>query len=93
MAELQVQLRLICSFGAAPGPTARWATELDAVIGKRDGTKSKLIPDVSFAAREQYAGLSSADRSEPPFSPAIAIEVWSPGDSRAVPRSEKSRAI
>jgi Uma2 family endonuclease len=60
----------------------RVGSELDAVIGKRDGTKSKLIPDVSFAAFEQYVGLSDEDVDEPPFSPAIAIEVWSPGDSR-----------
>ena len=59
------------------------ATEQDAVIGKRDGTKSKLIPDVSFSLFEQFRGLSEHDIDEPPFSPAIAIEIWSRGDSRA----------
>jgi Uma2 family endonuclease len=58
------------------------ATELDAVIEKRDGTKTKLIPDVSFVLAEQRAGLSKRDIEEPPYSPAIAIEVWSPGDTR-----------
>lgn len=56
-------------------------TEQDAVIGKRDGTHSKLIPDVSFSLWEQFDGLDAADTDEPPFSPAIAIEVWSRGDS------------
>lgn len=78
---LQAQLAyLLITCGARKH--GRVATELDAVIGKRDGTTSKLIPDVSFARFEQYAGLSKRDIQEPPFSPAIAIEVWSPGDSR-----------
>ena len=58
-------------------------SEQDAMIGKRDGTKSKLIPDVSFSLFEQFKGLNKQDIDEPPFSPAIAIEIWSRGDSRA----------
>jgi len=57
------------------------ATELDAAVGKRDGTRSKLIPDVSFVQPEQNVDLSKKDREIPPFSPAIAIEIWSRGDS------------
>ncbi len=57
-------------------------TEADAAIGKRDGTTSKLIPDVSFILPEQQAGLSAKERDIPPFSPAIAVEVWSRGDSQ-----------
>jgi Uma2 family endonuclease len=57
-------------------------TEGDAAIGKRDGTRSKLIPDVSFILPAQQVGLSKKDLDIPPFSPAIAIEVWSRGDTK-----------
>ncbi len=57
-------------------------TEQDAVIGKRDGTHSKLIPDVSLSLYSQFEGLNEDDTDEPPFSPVIAIEVWSRGDSK-----------
>lgn len=78
---LQAQLaHLLVTCGARQYGTV--ASEQDAVIGKRDGTRSKLIPDVSFSRFEQFRGLSPEDREEPPFSPAIAIEVWSRGDSR-----------
>lgn len=56
-------------------------TEVDAAIGKRDGTKTKFIPDVSFILPEQRAGLTKRQADIPPFSPAIAIEIWSRGDT------------
>lgn len=65
-----------------PGPGII-ATEGDAAIGKADGTKTKLIPDVSFFFPDRFAGLSYDDQDEPPFSPDIAIEIRSRGDSVA----------
>ena len=59
------------------------ATEGDAALGKLDGTETKLIPDVSFFFPERFAGLSYEDQDEPPFSPDIAIEVRSRGDSQS----------
>lgn len=59
------------------------SVETDAALGKRDGTKTKLIPDVSFFYPDRFRGLSAEDIDEPPFSPEIAIEVRSRGDSMA----------
>jgi Uma2 family endonuclease len=53
------------------------ATEADAVVSKR----TKLIPDVSFVTFEQERSVSGPQAEEPPYAPAIAIEVWSRGDS------------
>ncbi len=80
-ARVQLQMgHLLIACGA--NRHGQVGTEGDAVIGKRDGTKSKLIPDVSFILPEQQAGLSERDIDNPPFSPAIAIEIWSRGDSK-----------
>jgi len=76
--QLQAGYLLITCGGNRYGEVG---TEVDAAIGKRDGTKSKFIPDVSFILPEQLAGLSQKDQDIPAFSPAIAIEIWSPGDS------------
>lgn len=80
-ALLQFQLGVLL-VNAGARSHGKVGTELDAVIGKYDGTGNKLIPDVSFEARDQYIDLSEEDRDEPPYSPAIAAEVWSPGDSK-----------
>jgi len=58
-------------------------TELDALVGKVDGTNSKFVPDVAFLSYERFRELHGRDRDFPPFAPDIAIEVRSPGDSRA----------
>jgi Uma2 family endonuclease len=68
-------------------------TEGDAALGKLDGTVTKLIPDVSFFYPDRFAGLSYDDQDEPPFSPEIAIEVRSRGDSAAYVQRKIARYL
>lgn len=44
---------------------------------------TKLIPDVSFFSFERLRAMSEEDREFPPAAPDVAVEVLSPGDSRA----------
>jgi Uma2 family endonuclease len=76
-----IQARIVSILNDLSGGRGIIATESDAAIGKLDGTKTKLIPDVSFFFPDRFAGLSYDDQDEPPFSPDIAIEVRSGGDS------------
>ena len=57
------------------------ATEWDCWLPDRE-RQTKFIPDVSFVSYERLRALSEDDRQFPPFAPDIAVEVWSPGDSR-----------
>lgn len=69
------------------------STETDAIVGRRDGKFTRLIPDVSFITSQQMAGLSEHDRDEPPFAPEIAVEVHSPGDDAAYLRAKVARYL
>lgn len=79
--KVQVQLAHLL-LGCGAGRRGEVGVEVDAAVGKRDGTRSKLVPDVSFILPEQLLGLSTRDQEIPPFSPAIAGEIWSRGDSK-----------
>jgi Uma2 family endonuclease len=67
---------------AAAGKRGRVATEWDVRPGRVDGSETKFVPDVAYVARERLAELKAEDREEPPFSPDIAVEVWSPSNDR-----------
>lgn len=41
-----------------------------------------LVPDVAFLSREGLDELGPAASEAPPRAPDIAVEIWSPGDSR-----------
>jgi Uma2 family endonuclease len=76
-----IQAELVSILKQCAGTRGIIATEGDAAIGKLDGAKTKLIPDVSFFYPGRFIGRSYDDQDEPPFSPDIAIEVRSRGDS------------
>ncbi len=62
-----------CARGAGQaGPEWRFR------VGAADGTKTSLMPDVSYVSLERLRALPKEDREEPPFAPDIAIEVRSP---------------
>ena len=44
------------------------------------GTKTILVPDVAFVARERLFGLSADFLQVPGFAPDIAVEIRSPND-------------
>ena len=67
---------------AAAGKRGLVGTEWDARPGGVDGTETTFVPDVSYVSRERLAALDAADREEPPFSPDVAVEVWSPSNDR-----------
>jgi len=82
-AHAVVQARLALIVSRCAGDRGAVGTELDALVGKVDGTRSKLIPDLSFVSRERIRIMYEQHQSAPPFAPDIAIEVRSPGDRPA----------
>ncbi len=78
-----LQFRIARILEDCAGDRGQVATELDAVVGKLDGTRSKLIPDVSFVSYAQSEGYTAKELDEPPFAPEVAVEVWSRGDREA----------
>lgn len=87
------QAQMVSILRRSMPPDGFIATEGDAAIGKLDGTKTKLIPDVSYLPVGRLAGLSYDDQDEPPFSPDIAIEVRSRGDSMEYLRRKIARYL
>ena len=77
-----VQGRVWSILSTAAGRRGAVGTEWDVHPGKVDDTNTTLVPDVAFVSRERLATLDAADREEPPFSPDIAIEIWSPSNDR-----------
>jgi len=57
-------------------------TEWDVWLPDREKL-TKFIPDVSFFSFERLRAMNEEDREFPPCAPDIAVEVLSPGDSRA----------
>lgn len=53
-------------------------------VGDVDGTRTELIPDVSFVSYERLRTLGNDDREEPPFAPDVAAEVRSPSHRAAL---------
>jgi Uma2 family endonuclease len=64
------------------GKRGRVAAELDVHPGRVDASETKFVPDVAYVSMERLRALSAEDREEPPFSPDIAVEVWSPTNDR-----------
>jgi Uma2 family endonuclease len=60
----------------------RVGPELDVHPGQIDGSRTTFVPDVAYVSMERLRALSAVDREEPPFSPDIAVEVWSPTNDR-----------
>jgi Uma2 family endonuclease len=65
----------------APQPSII-AAEGDTAVEKDPRRRTKLIPDVSFYFPERFKGLTYDEQDDPPFSPEVAIEVRSRGDSQ-----------
>jgi Uma2 family endonuclease len=64
------------------GKRGRVGPELDVYPGPAGGGVTKFVPDVAYISIERLRSLSVEDREEPPFSPDIAVEVWSPTNDR-----------
>ena len=64
------------------GKRGRVGPELDVYPGPQETGTTKFVPDVAYVSIERLRALSSAEREEPPFSPDIAVEVWSPTNDR-----------
>jgi Uma2 family endonuclease len=69
-------------YAAAQG-SGEVVTEWHVYPGRDDGEHTVLVPDVAFVSRGRMRELSSQDREEPPFSPDVVVEVWSPNNDRA----------
>lgn len=69
------------------------SVETDAILKRSGPGRTKLIPDVSFISNEQYDTHPRSDWDEPPFSPEIAVEVKSPGDSAAYLQAKFARYL
>jgi Uma2 family endonuclease len=64
------------------GKRGRVAPELDVWPSGIRGSGTKFVPDVAYVSIERLRSLTPEQREEPPFSPDIAIEVWSPSNER-----------
>ena len=47
-------------------------------VGACEGSKTELVPDVSYVSRARLRALTPDEREEPPFAPDIAVEIRSP---------------
>ncbi len=77
-----VQGALLAIILAAGRGVGQAGTEWDVWLPDRDKL-TKFIPDVSFFLFERLRAMSEEDRQFPPCAPDVAVEVLSPGDSRA----------
>ncbi|MBV8067707.1 MAG: Uma2 family endonuclease [Candidatus Eremiobacteraeota bacterium] len=64
------------------GKRGRVGPELDVYPSGGNAGLTKFVPDVAYVSMERLRALPAADREEPPFSPDIAVEVWSPANDR-----------
>ena len=83
-----LQLRIGRTIEDCAGDRGTVSTENDAILKRDDPGRTRLIPDVSYISEAQYRSHPPETWSEPPFSPEIAVEIRSPGDSKAY-RDEK----
>src|SRR5215469_16381455 len=65
------------------GRRGRVAPELDVWPSGMRGSGTKFVPDVAYLSMERLHSMPPDEREEPPCSPDIAIEVWSPSNDRA----------
>jgi Uma2 family endonuclease len=77
LAHSLVQGALVRILHRCAGKRGRVGPELDVYPGGIGASLTKFVPDVAYVSMERLRALSPADREEPPFSPDIAIEVWS----------------
>lgn len=77
-----VQGALLRILHRCAGKRGRVGPELDVFPGPADAGITKFVPDVAYVSMERLRALSAAEREEPPFSPDIAVEVWSPTNDR-----------
>jgi Uma2 family endonuclease len=77
-----VQGALIRILYRCAGKRGRVGPELDVYPPRVDAKLTKFVPDVAYVSIERLRALSPTDREEPPFSPDIAVEVWSPTNDR-----------
>lgn len=47
-------------------------------VGAGQGSKTELVPDVSYVSRDRLRALAPQEREEPPFAPDVAVEIRSP---------------
>ena len=64
------------------GNRGRIAPELDVWPSGLRGSGTKFIPDIAYVSIQRLRALDPERREEPPFSPDIAVEVWSPSNER-----------
>jgi Uma2 family endonuclease len=77
-----VQGALVRILHRCAGKRGRTGPELDVYPGRPGAALTKFVPDVAYVSMERLRALSAGDREEPPFSPDIAVEVWSPTNDR-----------
>lgn len=77
-----VQGALVRILYRCAGKRGRVGPELDVYPGPAGAALTKFVPDVAYVSMERLRALSAVDREEPPFSPDIAVEVWSPTSDR-----------
>ncbi len=65
------------------GKRGRVAPELDVWPSGLRESDTKLVPDIAYVSIERLRSLTAEQREEPPFSPDIAVEVWSPTNRRS----------
>jgi len=78
-----VQGALVGILRRCAGKRGRVGPELDVYPHRTGERLTKFVPDVAYVSMERLRALSPADREEPPFSPDIAVEVWSPTNDRS----------
>lgn len=69
------------------------APELDVWPSGVRGSGTKFVPDVAYVSIERLRELPPEQREEPPFSPDIAVEVWSPSNDRAYLQKKIARYL
>lgn len=77
-----VQGALVRILHRCAGKRGRVGPELDVYPVPADAGMTKFVPDVAYVSMERLRALHAAEREEPPFSPDIAVEVWSPANDR-----------
>lgn len=87
-AHSMTQTALVILLRDIAGVRGRAGTEWHFRVGRVDGTKTVLVPDVAYVAIERLRALTGKDREEPPLAPDIVAEVRSPRES-AILRAQK----
>lgn len=77
-----VQGALVRILHRCAGTRGRVGPELDVYPPPAGSGLTKFVPDVAYVSMERLRALSASDREEPPFSPDVAVEVWSPTNER-----------